>query len=79
MKVQVNKVVGLNRELIRRPLDYFIINKYNSHLFEKVKGVYLRKNRLSTVIHVDSKGIIFKIEGENPKNLKIKDNIYDTG
>lgn len=58
-------------------LEPFIINRNNVHLFEKQNGVYLRKNRLSTVLHVDIYGRIKTIEGENPKKLKIGNNVYN--
>ena len=64
-----------DRESVR--LEPFVINRKNIHLFEKQNGVYLRKNRLSTVLHVDIYGKIKKIEGVNPKNLKIGNNIYN--
>lgn len=64
-----------NRENVR--LEPFVINKKNIHLFEKQNGVYLRKDRLSTVLHVDIYGRIKRIEGENPKNLKIGNNVYN--
>jgi len=57
-------------------LSNFVINRLNRHLFEKIGDVYLRKNRLSTVLYVDIYGRITKITGENPNNNKIGENIY---
>jgi hypothetical protein len=56
--------------------DFAITNK-NINKYEIINGVYLRKNRLSTVITVDSYGNILNIEGENKKQYKIGDNIYE--
>ncbi len=67
-------------EVVHERLTTFVINHKNRHLFTKVKtkngDVYLRKNRLSTVLHVDSRGKILKIVGENPNNNKVGENIY---
>lgn len=52
-------------------------NKNKKNEFEMVKEVQLRKNRLDTVITVDSKGIITAISGENSANKKIGDSIYE--
>jgi hypothetical protein len=57
--------------------DVFKITSKNYKNYEIDKDCYLRKNRLSTVVHLDSKGIVIEVEGENPKNIKINDNIYD--
>jgi hypothetical protein len=54
----------------------FQITKQNIHKYEKVNDVYLRKDRLSTVLTVDSKGNILHIDG-NPLNYKINNNIYE--
>jgi hypothetical protein len=45
--------------------------------FEIDKGVLMRKNRLDTVITVDTSGNVISISGKNPKNTKIGDNIYE--
>ena len=75
MKVKVAKTVD-NYE----KLSVFIINHNNRHLFEKVHTqngyVFLRKHRLSTVLYVDTSGVILNITGENPKQYKIGENIY---
>lgn len=61
-------------------LPTFVIDRNNRHLFTKVDTtngyVFLRKNRLSTVLHVDETGTIIKITGENPKNNIVGENIY---
>jgi hypothetical protein len=68
------------KEIVHERLSAFVIDRKNRHLFTKVKtingDVYLRKNRLSTVLHVDSWGKILKIVGENPNNNKIGESIY---
>lgn len=71
------KKLKILKKLEVKRLSEFIINKKNIHLFDKVGNVYLRKNRLSTVVHVDVYGNIIKIEGENEKKLKLGDNIYN--
>jgi len=67
-------------EVVHERLPTFVIDRTNRHLFTKVStregDVYLRKNRLSTVIHVDTWGKIIKITGENPNKHKVEDNIY---
>lgn len=50
-------------------------NKKNE--FESVNGVLLKTNRLDTVITVDTQGNVIAVSGENPKNTKIGDNIYE--
>lgn len=45
--------------------------------YEIVKNVVMRKNRLDTVLTVDSQGNILSISGQNPKKNKIGDNIYE--
>lgn len=40
-------------------------------------GVFMRKDRLSTVLIINIKGDILEIIGENPKKLKLNRNIYD--
>jgi hypothetical protein len=45
--------------------------------YEMVKNVVMRKNRLDTVLTVDSQGNILSIVGDNPKQNKIGDNIYE--
>lgn len=57
-------------------LSNFVIDRKNRHLFEKQGDVYLRKNRLSTVLYVDTYGRITKITGENPNENKVGQSIY---
>ncbi len=45
--------------------------KKTSVEYEIINGVYLRKNRLDTVITVDIQNIIIGISGENPKKFKV--------
>jgi hypothetical protein len=71
MRVKVQET-----EKIFERLPPFIINRHNRHLFERQNDVYLRKSRLSTVIHVDIYGRIIKIEGINPNSNKIGESIY---
>jgi len=76
MKVQVKYV----KKLVEEQLSAFVINEKNKHLYDKVNTsngpVFLRKNRLDTVVHVNIYGQIIEINGENPKNLKLGENIY---
>lgn len=52
--------------------------KYNGKKHELAhNNVFMRKNRLSTVLTVDIRGNILEISGINPKHLKIGNNIYD--
>jgi hypothetical protein len=52
--------------------------KYNGKQHELAhNGVFMRKNRLSTVLTVDIRGFILEIAGKNPTNLKIGNCIYD--
>lgn len=73
--MKIRLVSLTNRQDAR--LEPFVINRSNAHLFEKQNGVYLRKDRLSTVLHVDIYGRIKRIEGKNPKKLKIGNNVYN--
>ena len=45
--------------------------KKTSVEYEIINGVYLRKNRLDTVITVDIQNIIIGISGKNPKKFKV--------
>lgn len=49
------------------------IKKPKTTLYEIINGVYLRKNRLDTVITVDIKNIVIGVTGINPRNFKIGD------
>lgn len=45
--------------------------------YESINGVLLRKDRLDTVLTVDTLGNVIAVSGKNPKNKKIGDNIYE--
>jgi hypothetical protein len=68
------------KRLVTEQLSTFLINSTNRHLYDKVDTingpVFLRKNRLDTVVHVDIYGQITEINGKNPKKLKVGENIY---
>lgn len=72
--------VKYTKRLVPEQLSTLLINSNNRHLFDKVNTtngpVFLRKNRLDTVVHVDIYGQILEVNGKNPKNLKIGENIY---
>lgn len=73
------KVVN-SPELVCERLPTFVVDNTNKHLFTKVKttegNVFLRKNRLDTVLYVDAYGIILKITGKNPGNKKPGQSVY---
>lgn len=58
-------------------LKPLIINHLNRDKYDIVKGIPMRKNRLDTVLTVNSAGDITDIKGINPNNNKIGDNIYN--
>lgn len=72
--------VKIKPPVVFEKLSTFVIDRKNKHLFTKVStregDVYLRKNRLSTVLHVDTYGRIIKILGENPNKNVVGESIY---
>lgn len=69
MRVQIKK------KQENAPLSKAI--RYDPKIHELAhNGVFMRKNRLSTVLTVDFYGTILSIAGKNPNNLKVNSNIY---
>lgn len=59
------------------PIDSFKKKKSKNPEYEVINNVLLSKSRLDTVLTVDSKGTVIAISGNNPKDTKIGDNIYE--
>lgn len=73
MRVQVVKKEVLSNKLsTKKPIKY---DKRKHDLGPN--GVFMRKNRLSTVLTVNIQGEILEVIGINPTNLKIGSNVYD--
>jgi len=49
----------------------------NNSKYEEINGVILRKSRTNSVATVNHMGVILKVEGANPRNLVVGENIYE--